>query len=92
MSDSNTNTPLIQKRGPLIKFDGTIPAWGIVLLCIGWGAYFWNIDQDLIKRMTVVEVKVEETKTKTDKIEAIAADVKVTKELLIRLEQQFKTR
>lgn len=76
-------------RTPFVRFDGTIPTWGVVLVLLSAVAYFWNTDQDLIKRMTIVEVKVEDAKTKTDQIAAIAADVKVTKELLIRLEKQI---
>ena len=74
---------------PFIKFDGTIPTWGVVLMLIGGASYLLNNDNDLNRRMTILEVKVEDAKIKTDQIALIASDVRLTKELLIRLEKQI---
>lgn len=97
---SDNNTPLIQNRGPLIRFDGTIPAWGIILLGVGWATYSWTTMQDLNNRLVMREAGAMEYRKKVDNLEVnrttdlalwnnINADVRVMKELLVRIERRI---
>lgn len=94
---SNTT---IQSPGPLVKFDGTIPAWGIIMLGLAWITYSWTSLQDLNHRVTVTEAGSTEYRKKVDTLEKnrdvdlilwnnINADVRVMKELLVRIEQRI---
>lgn len=98
MSDSNATT--VHNKGPFIKVDGTIPAWGIVLLGVAWASYSFTQMNELEKRVSSGEVVVFELRKKSDTQEAerkewlslmnrTSTDVQVVKELLLRLEKRL---
>jgi len=93
-------SPLIQNKGPLIKFDGTIPVWGVVLIGIGWASYSWTTMNDQDKRLIGAEAAIVDIRKKNDQIDTeqrkyldllnrTSTDVQVVKELLIRLEKRL---
>lgn len=101
MSDSSSsNNTTVHNRGPLIRFDGTIPAWGMILLGVAYATYSWTQMQDIHNRLVMREAGAFEYRKKVDLLEAnraadlalwsnMNADVRVMKELLIRIEQRI---
>ena len=98
---SEPSATFIQNKGPLIRFDGTIPAWGIVLLGVAWATYSWTTMQEHTNRLIMIEAQTVEYRKKVDNLEVnrasdlvlwnnINADVRVMKELLIRIEKQLQ--
>lgn len=97
MSDAPANLP---KDGTLLKWDGTIPAWGIILLGVAWIGYSWSNMQEMKTKLTTLEVSVVEYRKKVDTLEIqqrdgmsliarMTGDVQVVKELMIRLEKRL---
>jgi hypothetical protein len=94
----------VQERVPLFRWDGTVPAWGLFMVCFtlgtGWVTYSWNRIQDLGDRLTLAEASAAEYRKKTDTLETqmrdqgavlsgMRSDILVVKELMIRLEKRF---
>ena len=100
---SESNSPFVQNKGPLIKVDGTIPVWGVVLVGIAWASYSWTTMNDQDKRLIGAEQSIHELRKKNDQIDAeqrkstdllsrTSTDVQVVKELLIRMEKRLDPR
>jgi uncharacterized protein HemX len=100
-----SNTENQNGRPTLIKWDGTIPAWGlftlVLTLGLAWSSYSWNQMQNLNDRMTIRETNAAEYRKKVDQLEAqqrevhnglaaLKSDVSLVKELLLRFEKRFE--
>lgn len=94
------NDPVETQAKALLRWDGTIPAWGIVLLGVAWAGYSLNENQDLKSRVSILENNQTAQVKRVDELEkqqrdqtavlgGMRSDIQVVKELMLRLEKRF---
>lgn len=93
--------PVVSEAKALLRWDGTIPAWGIVLLGVAWAGYSLNDNIELKSRVTILENNQAAQIKRIDELEkqqrdvsnvmgSMRSDILVVKELLVRLEKRFE--